>query len=93
MKNNEINEKPALSKMAVSGRFQIKVSEIKAINNRLRQINDNKISDIDFLDENGLLIKIEQKNIDDWIFSGLNISDFIDSDFYINGFCNENESS
>lgn len=71
---------------AVSGRFQIRVSEILQLKNRLREINDKEISNIDFLDENGLPIQIEQKNIDDWKFTGLNITDFIDSDFYITGF-------
>ena len=71
---------------AVSGRFQIRVSEIVQLKNRLREINDNEISNIDFLDESGLPIQIEQKNIDDWKFTGLNITDFIDSNFYIDGF-------
>jgi len=74
---------------AVSGRFQIRVSEIKQIKNRLREINDNDISNIDFLDDNGLPIQIEQKNIDDWKFTGLNITDFINSNFYIDGFTEE----
>lgn len=71
---------------AVSGRFQIRVSEIKELKNRLREINDNEISNIDFLDDNGLPMQIEQNNIDDWKFTGLNIADFIDSNFYIDGF-------
>ena len=74
---------------AVSGRFQIRVSEIKQLKNRLREINDNDISNIDLLDDNGLPIQIEQKNIDDWKFTGLNITDFIDSNFYIDGFTEE----
>lgn len=74
---------------AVSGRFQIRVSEILQLKNRLREINDNEISNIDFLDESGLPIQIEQKNIDDWKFTGLNITDFIDSNFYIDGFSEE----
>jgi len=45
-----------------------------------------EISNIDFLDDNGLPIQIEKKNIDDWKFTGLNITDFIDSNFYIDGF-------
>jgi len=73
----------------VSGRFQIRVSEIKQLKNRLREINDNDISNIDFLDDNGLPIQIEQKNIDDWKFTGLNITDFIDSNFYIDVFAEE----
>lgn len=70
----------------VSDRLQIRVSEILQLKNRLREINNNEISNIDFLDDNGLPIQIEKKNIDDWKFTGLNITDFIDSNFYIDGF-------
>ena len=88
LENENINkaETAQLNIGAVSGRFQIRVSEILKIKNRLREINDNEISNIDFLDENGLPIQIDQKNIDDWKFTGLNITDFIDSNFYIDGF-------
>ena len=80
------NENGNFAKPMLADRFQIRVSEILQLKNRLREINDNEISNIDFLDENGLPIQIEQKNIDDWKFTGLNITDFIDSNFYIDGF-------
>jgi hypothetical protein len=79
-------ESPAFLVGAVSGRFQIRVSEILQLKNRLREINDNEIRNIDFLDESGLPIQIDEKNIEDWKFTGLNITDFIDSNFYIDGF-------
>lgn len=84
-------QKPQLNIAAVSGRFQIRVSEIKELQNRLREINDNEIRNVDFLDDNGLPIQIDEKNIDDWKFTGLNITDFIDSDFYITGFTEREE--
>jgi len=71
-------------------RFKIRLSEIKQLTERLREINDNDIRNVDFLDENDIPIKIDEKNIDDWNFTGLNITDFIDSDFYITGFTEEN---
>lgn len=70
----------------LADRFQIRVSEIKQLKNRLREINNNEIRNVDFLDDNGQPIKIDEENIDDWKFTGLNITDFIDSDFYITGF-------
>ena len=85
-KNSLENETKPSCLGAVSVRFQIRVSEIVQLKNRLREINDNEISNIDFLDESGLPIQIEQKNIDDWKLTGLNITDFIDSNFYIDGF-------
>jgi hypothetical protein len=88
LENENMNEAetPQLNIGAVSGRFQIRVSEILQLKSRLREINHNEISNIDFLDENGLPIQIDKKNIDDWKFTGLNITDFIDSNFYIDGF-------
>jgi len=69
-----------------SVKCQISVSEIKYLMNRIREINANKIINIDFLDDEGLPIKIEAKNINEWKYTGLNITDFIDSDFYKKGF-------
>ena len=82
----ECKVKNLSSNAVLSDRLQIHVSEIKQLKNRLREINDNEIMNIDFLDDNGLLIKIDEKKIADWKFTGLNITDFIESDFYITGF-------
>lgn len=86
-----MTEKINSDKADVGGRFQIRVSEIKELKNRLREINDNEIRNVDFLDDNGLPIQIDEKNIEDWKFTGLNITDFIDSDFYITGFTESEE--
>ena len=67
-------------------RFQVKVTEIIELKKRIREINDNEINNIDFLDNEGLPIHVNQKFIDDWKFTGLNITDFIDSGFYLEGF-------
>lgn len=79
-------EKINIDKPSVNGRFQIRISEIKELKIRFNEINDNEISNVDFLDDNGLPIQIDQKNINDWKLTGLNITDFIDSNFYIDGF-------
>ncbi len=70
-------------------KFQVRISEIIELKNRFREINDNLVSEIDFLDDDGNTISINQKFIDDWKYTGLNITDFIDSGFYLEGFDNE----
>lgn len=70
-------------------RYQVKISEIKNLCKRKREINDNDINNIDFLDDEGFPVEINQKFIDDWKYTGLNITDFIDSNFYLEGFTNE----
>lgn len=75
----------------VSGRFQIRISEILELQKRFAEINDNEIRHIDFLDDKGFPIQIEQKHIDDWKFTGLNITDFITSGFYLEGFTEKEE--
>jgi hypothetical protein len=81
--------KEELNKPNVNNRVQIRLSEIKELKRRLREINDNEISNVDFLDDSGFPVHIEQKYIDDWAFTGLNITDFIDTNFYMEGFDNE----
>ncbi len=70
-------------------KFQVRISEIIELKNRFREINDNLVSEIDFLDDDGNTISINQKFIDDWKYTGLNITDFIDSRFYLEGFDDE----
>ncbi len=67
-------------------RFQVRISEIIELNKRLREIGDNDLSNMDFLDDEGNAIIIDQKIIDDFKFTGLNVTDFIDSGFYLEGF-------
>lgn len=75
----------------VRGRFQIRVSEIMELQRRFAEINDNEIMHVDFLDDKGFPIQIEQKHLDDWKFTGLNITDFIASGFYLKGFSRDDE--
>jgi hypothetical protein len=88
---NEITDVKTGVNTVLADRFQIRVSEIKQLKNRLREIDDNEIRNVDFLDDNGLQIQVDEKNLDDWKFTGLNITDFIDSDFYITGFTESEE--
>lgn len=77
--------------MATSNeRFRVKVSEILEIQKRKAEINDNELSNVDFIDDDGNVIVIEQKILDDWKYTGLNLTDFIATDFYKRGFETEN---
>jgi hypothetical protein len=64
----------------------IKISEIKILMDRFHEINSLNLDDIIFHDENDKPINIDEKIINDWKLIGLNIVDFIDSDFYLTGF-------
>ena len=70
----------------ISGRFKIRVSEILEIARRQREINSIELTEIDFLDENGNVIQVDEKIIDDFKFCGLNNTDFITTEFYKTGF-------
>ena len=72
-------------KANVSGRFQIRVSEILDISKRQREINGRELTEIDFLDENGNIIKVAETIIQQFRFCGLNNTDFITSEFYLKG--------
>lgn len=63
----------------------VKISEITAITNRLREINSVNLSDIIFVDDSGNTIEIEKEYIDEFKFIGLNNVDFITSEFYKKG--------
>lgn len=62
---------------------KISVFEIKQLIKRLNQINKLNIDDIDFIDNDGDVIEINQQIIDDFKFTGLNTFDFIATDFYL----------
>lgn len=67
-------------------KIKVSISEITDMQKRLREINSLDINDIDFIDEDGNVIHIDEKIISDWRFTGLNTSDFIDSGFYKQNF-------
>ncbi len=71
---------------------QIKISEITELSKRIKEINSNDIANIEFLDDDGNVIIINPKILNDWKYTGLNISDFINSEFYLYGFDELNEN-
>ena len=62
----------------------IRAEEIKEIRDRLREINKLDLMDITFT-ENGKPIEVEKSLLDKFKFTGLNNTDFIDSEFYLDG--------
>ncbi len=70
---------------------KISISEIHTLCQRMRDINDLGLDNIDFLDNNGNVIILNEQHKNDWKFTALNIIDFIDSEFYLNGFEELNE--
>jgi hypothetical protein len=66
--------------------MKVKISEIKSLQDRRREINNISLSEIEFIDDNGKTIEIDHKILDEYEFTGLNNIDFIDLDFYLEGF-------
>ena len=71
---------------AVSGRFSVKISEIIALRERMKEINSNDLNNIDFVSDNGEIVKIDDKIISEFKYTGLSNVDFIVTDFYKSGF-------
>ena len=57
-------------------RKTVLVSEIDWITERSADINSGLLSDIDWIDTNGALIHIEEKDLEEFKFTGLNNMDF-----------------
>lgn len=70
----------------VSDRFSVKISEIISLRERLKEINSNDLNNIDFISDNGEIIKIDDKIISEFKYTGLSNIDFIVTGFYKSGF-------
>ena len=79
-------ETQQLNIAGVSGRFSVKISEIIALRERMKEINSNDLNNIDFVSDNGEIVKIDDKIISEFKYTGLNNIDFIVTDFYKSGF-------
>ena len=69
-----------------SGRFSVKISEIIALRERMKEINANDLSNIDFISDNGEIVKINDEIIAEFKYTGLSNVDFIVICFYKSGF-------
>lgn len=70
----------------VSGRFSVKISEIIALRERMREINSIDLNNIDFVSDNNEIVKIDDKIISEFKYTGLSNIDFIVTEFYKSGF-------
>lgn len=70
----------------ISGRFSVKISEIIALRERMKEINTNDLRNIDFISDNGEIVKINDETISEFKYTGLSNVDFIVTDFYKSGF-------
>jgi hypothetical protein len=66
-------------------KFPIKISEIIAIDNRLRELNRHKLEDIDFMDDEGNVVPMDEDILHEWKMVGLNNAAFITKEFYLTG--------
>ncbi len=62
----------------------VNIERILKLKEELRKINEVELSEIEF-HENGKKLEIDQKNVDDWAFVGLNNVDFITTQSYKRG--------
>lgn len=64
-------------------KIQINITEILQLKQRLREINEIPLNLIEFIDENGDKIEIQEKALLDFQYTGLNNCDFITTGFYL----------
>jgi hypothetical protein len=55
----------------------VNVDEVIRLKERIKKINNLEIDKIMFVDDDGFKIEVKEKDIEEWKFSGLNISDFV----------------
>lgn len=70
-------------------RTKIQISEIIKLKNRLLEINQLDLNDIDFIDDSGKPLQIDKKLIADFKFTGLSNADFISYEIYKHGIDDE----
>ena len=67
-------------------RISVKISEIIELKNRIKEINSLDLNDIDFISDDGSIVKIDKNIISDFRYTGLNNIEFIYTGFYKEGF-------
>lgn len=65
---------------------KIRISDVLRIAEEAAEINKTNFEEIEWLDENGAVIPIDEKILKDFKFTGLNNMDFIKTGFYKTGF-------
>jgi len=65
---------------------KVKIAEVIALKNRLKEINALELEKIEWVNENGEVIPINPKIVEEFIYTGLGNVDFITTGFYLEGF-------
>jgi hypothetical protein len=65
---------------------KVLISDILQAEKWRKRINSYDLEAIDFIDEDGKLVVVDTKIIEDFRFSGLHNIDFITTEFYKTGF-------
>lgn len=66
--------------------MQVKISEILQLTGQIREINKPELNEIEFLDDDGNVVQINPKFVEEFRFIGLSNCDFITSEFYKTGY-------
>lgn len=69
----------------------ITIENILATEEWRDNINKTPLKEIEFLDENGNVVNIDEEIYRQWKFAGLNNIDFIKTGFYKQGFIGKNK--
>lgn len=64
----------------------VNIKEILQMKNLITVINSYPLSNIDWVDENGEIVKIDKNIIQEFLYTGLSNIDFISTGFYKDGF-------
>ena len=68
---------------------KIRVSEVIHLKNRQKAINSVNLDEIEWMDDAGNILMISEEFIKEFKYTGLNNLDFIDTEFYKNGWDND----
>lgn len=66
--------------------MKIRISEILFLKEMIRNINSHELNEIEFLDDDGNAIPINERIREEFRFTGLSNVDFIDTGFYLTGY-------
>lgn len=64
----------------------VNIKEILQMKNLITVINSYPLSNIDWVDENDEIVKIDKNIIQEFLYTGLSNIDFISTGFYKDGF-------
>ena len=83
----DVREEKARTVLHAQERFKMqyqnnKKSEILKLRERLNEINDLQFSEIEFIEDDGSVIEVNQNITEEWKYTGLSNCDFITTGYY-----------